>query len=159
MFSIAWQWIRNLLTHFELQEKTLRTQSQTPKIWQHKKQTNRWLIRNQSFDTDVSETLTIEFRVRIPQAARSFLFSAESLLKWQMEIKKQRHAILLCFNKISICLPATNQKSFIYMSCIGAGLFFFSAWQQRGRVWKPEAYVSNCGFGFVSKSLFKSKTT
>lgn len=161
MFSIAWQWIRNLLTHFELQKKTLRrSQSQTSKFVEGEKKKQslvRWLSRE-------IKVLPLMFQRHVTHwtqgegssAVRNSLFSAENLLKWQMEIKNKD--VLFCFNKVSICLPATKQKSFIYMSCIGAGLFFSSTWQQGSRVWKPEAY-ENCGFGSVSKSVFKLMIT
>lgn len=58
-----------------------------------------------------------------------FSFSTKKHLKWHMGIKT-KDDFLACFNKIIICLPATNQKSQnIPMSCIGAGWFCSFTWQ------------------------------
>lgn len=150
MFSIAWQGIRILLTHFELQKKIISKHSQTPKIWQHtRKKTRqsivRWLIRNQSPGIDLSKTwYPLNSGWGFLKLQEKFLiFSWEPSLsgKW----KSKNKDVLFCFNKVSICLPATKQKSFFYTSCIGADLFSFSTWQQRSRVWKPEACVRSLG--------------
>lgn len=146
---------KKFINTFWTAEKTLsRSQSQTSKICRgEKKKKKQSLVRWLSREIKV---LPLMFQRHVTHwtqgegssAVRNSLFSAENLLKWQMEIKNKD--MLFCFNKVSICLPATKQKSFIYMSCIGAGLFFSSTWQQGSRVWKPEAYVRNCGFGSVS---------